>query len=150
MYVKVKPKICVKLMIINCESHHCRYIFSTMVWWLSLGFKDDSVFLSVDSGMGLQPQSGFAVRAEEAGGTLERLLLLQEQKQLCGSHCGLQAVLLITLSSNALALHECMPVGADLGCYVEVRRFDATPLQAALQCVFVALLWPALLSLSLC
>ena len=71
MYVKVKPKICVKLMIINCESHHCRYIFSTMVWWLSLGFKDDSVFLSVDSGMGLQPQSGFAVRAEEAGGTLE-------------------------------------------------------------------------------
>ena len=25
-------------------------------------------------------------------------------------------------------VHECMPVGADLGCYIEFRRFNVTPL----------------------
>ena len=97
-----------------------------------------SGLLSVNSRIALQPQSGFAEL--ETGGTLE------------GHCCGRAA--------SCSARHsffqwcpcyvcECTPVGTDMGCYVEFRRLDATPFQAALQYILLALSWPALFSLFL-
>ena len=99
-----------------------------------------SVILSVGSEMALQPQSGFAEL--EAGGTLEG--------HCCGRGRSSSVVMIsgCKLFCLLLLIHWCTcyvcehtPVRADLGCYVEFRKLDATPLHAALQHILEATSW---------
>ena len=87
----------------------------------------------------------------EAGGTLEG--------HFCGRGRSSSVVMIMGCKLFCLSLLfqwctcyvcACTPMGADLGCYVELGRLDATPFQAALQCVLVALSWLALFSSFLC
>ena len=107
-----------------------------------------SVLLSMDSGMALQPQSGSA--ESEADGTLEDHCHGRAKVALQWQSWGCKLFCLLLFSSDALDMHVSAYQRGGHGLLHWVRRLDTTPLQAALQCVFVAIMWLALVSLSLC
>ena len=120
-----------------------RFALIPVMWWLFLGFKGDLV---------CAPVNVLWIFAKlETGGTLEGHCCGRGRSSFVAmiAGCKLFCSLLLFQWCSCYAC-ECTPVGVDLGCYVEFRRLDATPFQTALQCVLVALLWPALFSLSLC
>ena len=107
-------------------------------WWLSLGLKDDLVYAPVS---GLWNGSAAPVWICRVRGRWDtgRPFLWQGQKQLCGHDHGCK-LFCSSLLFQWCTCYACehMPVEADLGFFVQFRRLDATPLQAALQCVHSA------------